>query len=250
MECPKCAGTTVHPEGLTGETVCTRCGLVIEENQTARYHTGWYPTWPSNWTEEDSETLREWLTVLRTVSCQLNIPSFPYREEAARTIRKERRIFFKSPIFGKKKRATTAALLHLILKEYGKERSINEISQQLSLDSKLVMKQAWTLKENMVAKKPLLKIQRKSAKDYLYEYGGKIIPSNHILNAAEQSLTRIQRKGGNPISLAAGAFYLACKANQIRISKQAVGKAFHVSDRTVDTNERKMRRLIAYPARN
>ena len=53
--------------------------------------------------------------------------------------------------------------------------------------------------------------------------------------------------GGKRISLAlfpapvrAGAFYLACKANRIRISKEVVGKAFHVSDRTVDTNERKI----------
>lgn len=243
MECPKCSGGTVSPEGLMGEKVCTNCGLVIKKTPVARHFSQWNPEWPSNYDEKDSETLKEWLTALRMVSCQLNLPNFPYREEAARAIRKENQLFSKSQRLAKNKRATVAALVHLILREYGKERSIKEICQQLHLDSKLVMKQTWTLKEKIGTKKQFFQTQRKSSKDYLYEYGGKIASSNHLLLTAEESLAKIQKKGGNPISLAAGAFYYACKVERVKINKKVIGKTFFVSDRTVDTNERKIRRL-------
>ena len=245
MECPKCSGRTVSPEGLIGETVCTNCGLVIKENPVARRFSQWNPKWPSNYDEEDSETLKEWLTVLRLVSCQLNLPNFPFREEAARAIRKENQLFSKSQRLAKNKRAAVAALVHLILRAYGKERPIKEICQQLHLDSKLVMKQTWTLKKKIATKKQFLQTKGKSSKHYLYEYGGKMTSSNHLLITAEESLAKIKKKGGNPISLAAGAFYYACKVERAKISKQLVGKTFFISERTVDTNERKIRRLIA-----
>jgi transcription initiation factor TFIIIB Brf1 subunit/transcription initiation factor TFIIB len=246
MQCPKCSGATVFPEGLKGERVCTKCGLVIERNSVARHFSPWTPEWPSNYNEADSATLKEWLTALRLVSCQLNMPSFPYREEAARAIRKENRLFFQSQRFAKNKRETVAALLHLILREYGKERPIKEICQQLQLDSKLVMRQTWILKKEVETKtkKQLFQTQRKSSKDYLYEYGGKIRCNSQLIFAARETLAKIPKKGGNPLSLAAGAFYYACKREKGRINKKVVGKTFGVSDRTVDTNERKIRRLI------
>jgi transcription initiation factor TFIIIB Brf1 subunit/transcription initiation factor TFIIB len=245
LKCPECGGTIVSPQGLLGEKVCTNCGLVVRKTLVARHFSQWTPDWPSNWGEQDSDTLKQWLTALRTVSCQLNIPNFPYREEAARLIRKEKRLFFQSQRLAKNKRATAAALLQLILREYGKERSIKNICQQLSLNSKLVMKQTWNLKENIRNKKQFLLTQKKSSKDYLYAYGGKIANSKHLLLRAEECLAKIQKKGGNPISLAAGAFYHACKVEGYKITKNVIGKAFGVSDRTVDTNERKIRRLIA-----
>ena len=244
MNCPECSGTTISPEGLLGEKVCPNCGLVIGEATVARHFSQWTPNWPSNWAEQDSDTLKEWLTALRMVSCQLNIPNFPYREEAARLIRKENESFFQSQRFAKDKRATVAALVQLILKEYGKECSIKRICQQLSLDGKLVLKQTWNLKKNLRAKQQL-KNQRKSSKEYLYKFGGKITCNNHLLLRAEETLAKVQRKGGNPVSLAAGAFYYACKVMRIRISKKVIGKTFCVSDRTVDTNERRIRRRLA-----
>lgn len=244
MKCPKCSGSTVSPEGLMGETVCTNCGLVIKENPVARHFSKWNPNWPSNYDREDSETIKEWLTTLRMVSCQLNLPNFPYREEAARAIRKENQLFSKSQRLAKNKRTSIAALVHLILREYGKERSIKEICKQLQLDSKLAMKQAWTLKKKIGTKKQFLKTKGKSPKDYLYKYGGKITSSNHLLLKAEECLVKVQKNGGNPISLAAGAFYHACKLERAKINKKLIGKTFFISDRTVDTNERKIRRLI------
>lgn len=244
MKCPECNGTTISPEGILGEKACTNCGLVAEESLVAQHFSQWAPKLPSNWNEQDSETLKEWLTTLRTVSCQLNIPNFPYREEVARIIRKENDSFSQSQRFTKNKKATVAALIQLILKEYGKDRSLKRICQQLTLDSKLVMKQTWILKENFRVKKKLLKMQRKSSKEYLYKYGGKITSNNNLLLKAEETLIKVQRKGGNPISMAAGAFYYACKAKGAKIAKKTIGKTFHVSHRTVDTNERKIRRFL------
>ena len=130
VKCPKCYGIIVYPEGLNGEKICTQCGLVIEETPAIKSFTKWAPEWHSNWSEQDSETLKEWLTTLRAVSCQLNLPNFPYREEAARTIRTQNHLLFKSQKLSKNKRATVAALMHLVLKEYGKMRSIKEHIQR------------------------------------------------------------------------------------------------------------------------
>jgi transcription initiation factor TFIIIB Brf1 subunit/transcription initiation factor TFIIB len=163
----------------------------------------------------------------------------------ARLIRKENGSLFQSQRFAKNKRETVAALMQLILKEYGKERSLKRICGQLSLDSKLVMKQTWDLKANFKAKKRLLKTRRKSSKEYLYVFGGKITSDNNLLVTAEETLSKVRKRGGNPISLAAGAFYYACKVKRVRITKKVIGKTFSVSDRTVDINERRIRHLLA-----
>ena len=143
--------------------------------------TKWAPEWHSNWNEQDSETLKEWLTILRAVTCQLNLPNFPYREEAARTIRTQNRVLFKSQKLSKNKRATVAALMHLVLKEYDKMRSIKDISKDLSLDTALVMKQTWILNKTLKTEKEHLKIQRKTALDYLHENAGKISRQQRLI---------------------------------------------------------------------
>jgi len=243
LKCPECSGPIVFPEGISGEKVCGNCGLVNGITYAHNF-SQWTPKWPSNWNKQDSKTLREWLTALRLVSCQLNLPNFPYREEAARLLRKKNGDLSQSHRFSKNKRETVAALLQLILNEYGKERSTERICKQLGLDSKLVMKQIWILKENLRAEKKLLKTRRRSSKEYLYEYGGRITNNNEVLLKAEETLRKVKRKGGNPISLAAGALYYACKKHRVRITKKIIGKTFAVSDRTVDTNERKIRRFL------
>jgi transcription initiation factor TFIIIB Brf1 subunit/transcription initiation factor TFIIB len=244
MKCPKCSGDAVTPEGIKGEKVCPHCGLVLGKPLIVGGFTQWNPEWHSNWRETDTETLKEWLTTLRTVSCQLSIPQFPYREEAARTLRKGNYIFSQSQKFGKNKRATVAALIHLILKEYNKTRPIKDICQELSLDNTLVMKQAWILNCTIKTQNPIIKIERKTPKDYLTELGTKITPKNDVLRAAQETLEKAQMKGGNPIALASGALYHAYKQKKIKISKDKIGQAFGISPRTVDTNERKIRRLI------
>ena len=205
----------------------------------------WSPEWYSNWNEEDSETLKEWLTTLRAVSCQLNIPNFPYREEAARTIRTQNHLLFRSQKLSKNKRVTVAALMHLILKEYNKTRSIKEISKELSLDFKSVMKHEWILNKTLNEEKNQIKIQRKSAIDYLNENAQKIINNKVIILSAKSTLIRIRRSGGNPVGLAAGALYYACKKNKIKVSKEMIGEAFRISERTVYANEARIRKLLA-----
>ena len=248
MKCQKCDNAIVYPEGLDGEKICSNCGLVIDETPIFKGYTQWAPEWYSNWNEDDTETLKEWLTILRTVSCQLNIPKYPYREEAARTIRKQSHTLFKSQKLSKNKRATIAALMHLILKEYDKMRPIKEISKELSLDNRAVMKQTWLLNKTLKAKKEPAKIHRKTAIDYLHEYAGKITANKELTLNAENALQKIKRSGGNPIGLAAGAFYNACKKNKTKISKEKIGKTFHISPRTVYTNEVKIRKLKAATA--
>ena len=224
MKCHTCDSIIVYPEGLEGEKICSSCGLVVEETPSFKIFTQWTPEWHSNWSEADSETLKEWLTTLRAVSCQLNTPNYPYREEAARTIRKQNHNLFKSQKLSKNKRATVAALIHLTLKEYNKLRPLKEISKELSLDPREVMKQAWLLNKTLNTQKEPIRIQRRTAVDYLHEYAGKISEDKELIVNAENILMKIKRSGGNPIGLAAGAFYNACKKRKTRFLKKKSAK--------------------------
>jgi transcription initiation factor TFIIIB Brf1 subunit/transcription initiation factor TFIIB len=247
LKCPNCKGTIVSPFWSCGEKVCSVCGLVLSKSPItkAQSFTQWKPQWHSNWHENDSETLKEWLTTLRTVSSQLSLPSLPYREEAARRIRKENKILFQSQKFGKNKRATVAALLHLILKQYGKNRSMQDICKQLGLDSKLVIKQAWALNKTVIdSEQQFIDIPRKTSTDYLFEYGGKITSDTKLLVEAKEILMKIRRPGGNPIALAAGALYNVCKNKKRKATKEQIGEAFGISHRTVYTNEAQIRRRL------
>ena len=244
MECPTCKGTIVSGFWPYDEEVCSACGLVLSKTSIAKglSFTQWNPQWNSNWNEDDPETLKEWLTTLRTVSSQLSLPNLPYKEEAARRIRKGKRILSQSRKFGKHKRATVAALLHLVLKQYGKNRPIQEICKQLSLDSKLVIKQAWTLYKTAIEnQKGKFEIARKTSTDYLFEYGGKITSDTKLLIEAKDTLKRIRRRGGNPIALAAGSLYHICKKKKCKVSKKQIARAFGISHRTVYSNEAQIR---------
>ena len=246
MRCPTCSGRVVSPEGQKGEIVCSLCGLVINKTSIAgqQNFTQWTPEWHSSWDETDSETMKEWLTILRTVSCQLNLPSFPYREEAARRIRKEKHALFRSQKFGKNKTATVAALLHIVLKQYDKNRSLREICKQLSLDSRLVMKQTWALNKP-ISNNPtqLVRTPRKTSTDYLFECGSRITNDTKLLFEAKEILMTVRRNGGNPIALAAGALYHTCKNKNLKVSKEQIAEAFGISHRTVYTNEAQIRAL-------
>jgi len=245
VKCKICGNTVIYPEGLQGEKACSKCGLVIEEMPQTKNYSQWTPEWHSNYDEEDSPTLKEWLTILRAVSCQLNIPNFPYREEAARTIRNKKHSFFQSQKLSKNKRATVAALLHLTLKEYNKMRPIKQISKELTLDHRTVLKQTWLLNKTLHNEKQPFVIRRKTAADYLHENAGKLTNTKELIRDAEQRLIIVKRLGGNPIGLAAGAFYSACKENKENVSKEKIGEAFHISERTVYTNEARIRKQLA-----
>ena len=240
LNCPQCHGALVFPNGLSGEIVCKRCGLVISRARTSQGFNKWAPKWFSNWNEDDSDTLREWLTTLRTVSCQLDLPIFPYREEAARIIRATSDVLFRSQRFGKNKREAVAALVHLVLRKYNEIRSLKEICERLSLDHRLVMKYAWTMRKTTNFHRIF------SAREYLWKYGWKLTSDDGLMQTAESLLTSLQREiSGNPVSLAAGAFYLACKSRKMKISKDEIGEAFHISGRTVYSNERRISGLMS-----
>jgi len=245
LKCQNCDNDIIFPEGVDGEKICSHCGLVIDEMPTLRSYVAWAPEWHSNWNENDSETIKEWLTTLRSVSCQLNLPNFPYREEAARTIRKHKNQIFKSQKLSKNKRATIAALIHMTLKEYNKMRPLKEISKELSLDYRTIMKQTWLLNKLLNTGKESLKIQRKTAIDYLHEYAGKISENKELMTKTEETLHLVKRSGGNPVGLAAGAFYVTCKKNKAKISKEEIGEIFCISARTVYTNEARIRKLLS-----
>ena len=84
MNCQKCDNESLSRR-INRRKNLKNCGLV-EDTRAFKSFAQWVPEWHSNWKEEDSETLKKWLTTLRSVTCQLNIPNYPYREEAALTI--------------------------------------------------------------------------------------------------------------------------------------------------------------------
>jgi transcription initiation factor TFIIIB Brf1 subunit/transcription initiation factor TFIIB len=219
----------------------------MDESPTFKSFTQWTPEWYSNWNQQDSETLKDWLTILRSVTCQLNIPNFPYREEAARTIRSQNHLLFRSNKLSKNKRATIAALMHLVLKEYDKVRPIKDISKELLLDQKLILKQTWILKKTLNHERKSI-TQRKTARDYLFEKGNKVTFDKEIISNAEKTLMQIKGSGGNPIGVAAGALYFVCKKNT-KISKDEIGRVFGISERTVYANEVRIRGLLAAKAK-
>jgi hypothetical protein len=82
--------------------------------------------------------------------------------------------------------------------------------------------------------------------DYSETYGYQLAPGLELVGTTEKLLTNIHKRiSGNPISLAAGALYHICKEKAIKISKDEIGKAFHISGRTVYSNERRISKLIA-----
>ena len=158
--------------------------------------------------------------------------------------------------------------MHIILKEYDKMRPLKEISKELSLNPKTVMKQAWILNKTLKTKedKPKTKsiqtkssvinterdlhqktshfpYQRQTATDYLHQSAGKMTKNKELIVKAENILKQIKRSGGNPIGLASGAFYYSCKKTT-KISKEKIGHAFGISPRTVYSNEARIRKLL------
>lgn len=219
--------------------------MVLGETLVSQTFTQWAPEWFSNWNEEDSETLKEWLSTLRLVSCQLSLPNFPYREEAARTLRTQSRLLSRSQKLSKNKRTTIAALMHLILKEYNQTRPIKDISKELSLDNRAVSKHVWLLNRTLNSKgKEPIRIRRKTAMDYLHEHAGKLTDDKQIIQRAESTLIQVKRAGGNPVGLAAGALYGSFKSKRTKISKEEIGRAFRISERTVYTNESRIRKIL------
>jgi len=238
LSCPHCHGAVVFPDGPSGEAVCKSCGLVRNRIQISQDFTEWTPKWFYNWDEKDSETLREWLTALRTVSCRLNLPNFPHREEAARVIRQKSDLLFRSQRFGRNKTEAVTALLHLILRKYNEMRPLREICKTLSLDQRLVTKYSWAMREVTDFSRTF------SARDYLMKYGWNLTSDTGLIQTADQLLTSLRREiSGNPASLAAGVFYFVCQSRKTKISKDRIGEVFHISNRTVYSSERRISRL-------
>ena len=107
------------------------------------------------------------------------------------------------------------------------------------------MKQSWALNKTVIDNQTrFIDIPRKTSTDYLFEYGGKITNDTTLLVEAEETLMKVRRTGGNPIALASGALYHACKNRKLKVSKDQIGEAFKISHRTVYTNEARIRTLL------
>jgi len=239
LKCPECRGSLVSPNGKHGEIVCTSCGLVITGYQYNQGFTEFTPEWYSAWDKRDSGTLKKWLTELRTVSCQLHLPDFPYREEAARVIRKRNAPIFHSQMLAKNKKEAVTALIYLILRQYGEARSLKEMCENLSLDTSLVMKHTWTLRK-------MTKLKRfYSPNDHLRYNAWKLTHNAELIKNTAALLERLNKKiTGNPVSLAAGAFYHMCRRKGLKLSKDEIGRAFHISSRTVYSNEKRISKIL------
>ena len=188
LKCPECYGSIIFTNGQYCEVVCERCGLVITEFKYNQSFAEWTPEWHSNWDKRDSGTLKEWLTELRTVSCQLHLPNFPYREEVARVIRKKSDRIFHSQMLAKNKKEAVTALIFLILRQYGEARSLKEMCETLSLDTSLVMKRAWALRK-------MTKLKRSySPSDHLKYNSWKLTHNVDVIKKAEDLLESLSKK--------------------------------------------------------
>lgn len=239
VRCPECQGKLVSPSGGQGEIVCASCGLVVSEVQYNHGFTEFAPEWFSTWDQGDSGTLKKWLTELRIVTCQLHLPDFPYREEAARVIRKRNETIFHSQKLSKNKKEAVTALIYLILRQYGEARSLKEICEQLSLDPSLVMKHTWKFRK-------MTKLKRfYSPIEHLRYNGWKLTADAELIKSTAAILKILRTKiTGNPVSLAAGAFYHMVKRKGLNLSKEEIGKAFHISGRTVYSNEKRISNIL------
>ena len=239
VNCPECCNSLVSPDGEQGEVVCSSCGLVVTGIQHDPGFTEFAPKWYSNWSQGDSGTLKKWLTELRIVSCQLHLPDFPYKEEAARVIRKKNERLFHSQKLAKNKKEAVTALIYLIMRQYGEARSIKEMCERLSLDSSLVMKHTWKLRKMTKLKNFYCPI------DHLRYNAWKLTNNAELIGNTIALLNRLGKKiSGNPVSLAAGAFYHMCRKRGLKLTKEEIGRAFHISGRTVYSNEKRISKIL------
>jgi len=149
-------------------------------------------------------------------------------------------MLFRSQRFGKNKREAIAALVHLILRKYNEIRPLKEICETLSLNHRLVTKYAWTMRTMTGFHSTF------TPKDYLRKYGWRLTSNAELIQKAEQLLTSIQKEiSGNPVSLAAGAFYFVCKSRKMKMSKDEICEAFNISGRTVYSNEHRISELMS-----
>lgn len=81
--------------------------------------------------------------------------------------------------------------------------------------------------------------------NYLHEYARKLTNDRQLIQQAETTIIKVRRAGGNPVGVAAGALYCASKIKKAKMSKEAIGKTFHISERTVYINEVRIRKLLA-----
>jgi transcription initiation factor TFIIIB Brf1 subunit/transcription initiation factor TFIIB len=168
------------------------------------------------------------------------LPNFPYREEAARIIRLKSNVLLRSQRFGKNKTAAVTALIHLILRKYNEVRPLKEICDTIALDQRLVMKYAWAMRKMTNMHRTF------TAQDYLRKFAWELTSDATLIQAGDDLLTNLRKEvGGNPISLAAGVFYFVCQERKIRMSKDKIGEAFHISNRTVYSNERRISRFMS-----
>ncbi|HLN46372.1 MAG TPA: cyclin family protein, partial [Candidatus Sulfotelmatobacter sp.] len=113
----------------------------------------------------------------------------------------------------------------------------------LSLNSRLVTKQAWDLKKIQINNHPnSANTHAKTSIDYLFNFGGKIVTDKKLLIEAEEILKNLL-PSGNPVTLAAGALYYVCK-KETRVTKEQIAEAFKISHRTVYTNEARIRKIL------
>jgi transcription initiation factor TFIIIB Brf1 subunit/transcription initiation factor TFIIB len=81
--------------------------------------------------------------------------------------------------------------------------------------------------------------------DHLKYNAWKLTHNIELIKKTENLLEKLSKKvSGNPVSLAAGALYYMCKSRGLKLSKNEIGKAFHISGRTVYSNGKKISEIM------
>src|SRR5665647_2902622 len=98
-------------------------------------------------------------------------PKFSLQRRSCTDLKETKQLFFKITDTFKEQKSNSGSTNSLSSKEYNKVRSITDISKELLLDKKLVLRQSWILNKTLTHKRTDT-MQRKTATDYLFEKGG------------------------------------------------------------------------------
>jgi transcription initiation factor TFIIB len=278
--CPECGGSII-PLINTGDVVCNQCGLVINEknvdfshkgrraytNQEKinREHTGapisiLLPDMglstvidKSKINNPDLKRAAKWntritwqkrnmliaSTELKRISTILNLPNY-VKEDAMRLYIEA---FKKKLLRGRSINAMVAACLYLACRRKQLPRTLQEILQEASANSKDVRRSFTTLirelKLNPPSTKPISLIPK-----YMTDLGLNSEIEQLTIKILNAYKSKYSISGKDPKGLCAGAIYLACRLKNKELTQQKIVEAVGVTEVTLRSRYKELKNKL------